>query len=425
MWRSAAIRVSSVLVCLILILGAAPGRLAAAPAAVSARPGVWPAPLGEAPVRTLDTDYTFPVTDVGQTSGLCTALCFCSDASNCTCDAAGTETLQHDVSPPFSAGNYRVATYTGSSSVDCNAGTPVTLPANLSAGQELTFEIEFSPTSYGTFTDYLTLSGFTFDLSGSTPAAPTQPNLVPYKPTGWSDSLVVATTPGTQQEASSITSSQNLYASWAVLNNGNAATSETFYTGIYLDGTLLQEWHTSPPLNAGNYVYITDFAFGPLQAGAHTIELVPDVTEAIGPSDNYRKNFTVTQANASTCQPSASVLCIDNESGDRRFSITVSYSTSEGGGLSGNGNAIGLASVGVDHGGLFWFFGADNPEMLVKVLNGCASNGEFWLFFSAGTNVGFSLTAVDTTTGARRTYTNPDLTAAAPVQDTAAFSCSD
>ena len=47
----------------------------------------------------------------------------------------------------------------------------------------------------------------------------------------------------------------------------------------------------------------------------------------------------------------------------------------------------------------------------------------FWLFFSAGTNVGFTLTAVDTQTGAQRTYTNPDINAAVPVQDTAAFAC--
>jgi IPTL-CTERM motif len=53
-------------------------------------------------------------------------------------------------------------------------GTPVTLPTNLSAHQVLWLDINFSPTSDGSFTDTLTISGFSFFLSGSTgsPATP-------------------------------------------------------------------------------------------------------------------------------------------------------------------------------------------------------------------------------------------------------------
>jgi hypothetical protein len=39
-------------------------------------------------------------------------------------------------------------------------------------------------------------------------------------------------------------------------------------------------------------------------------------------------------------------------------------------GLSGAGNAISLSSVGVTEGGLFWIFGAGNPEKLIKIING-------------------------------------------------------
>ncbi|HEV3457927.1 MAG TPA: hypothetical protein VHG32_15290 [Thermoanaerobaculia bacterium] len=123
------------------------------------------------------------------------------------------------------------------------------------------------------------------------------------------------------------------------------------------------------------------------------------------------------------CTPSSTVLCVDNNPGDHRFKITATFSTSQGGGRSGNGEAISLSSLGVDHGGLFWFFSADNPELLIKVLNACASNGKFWVFYSAGTNVGFMVTVEDTLDGLHKTYTNPDLTPAAPVQDTSALSC--
>jgi uncharacterized metal-binding protein len=114
-------------------------------------------------------------------------------------------------------------------------------------------------------------------------------------------------------------------------------------------------------------------------------------------------------------------LCIDGASGDKRFKVEVAYQTTQGGGLSGKGQAIPLASLGIAHGGAFWFFSADNPEMLVKVVDGCPANGNKWFFASAGTNVGMTVTVTDTTTGKQKIYTNPDLNPAAPIQDTSAF----
>ena len=35
---------------------------------------------------------------------------------------------------------------------------------------------------------------------------------------------------------------------------------------------------------------------------------------------------------------------------------------------------------------LWYFFGEDNPEMLIKLLNGCEINGYWWLFGSAATD---------------------------------------
>ncbi len=103
--------------------------------------------------------------------------------------------------------------------------------------------------------------------------------------------------------------------------------------------------------------------------------------------------------------------------------IQVSFHTSQGGGFSGSGNAIPLSSLGVTEGGLFWFFGAANPEMLIKILDGCALNSHFWVFFAATTNVGFTVTVTDTLTGHQATYTNADKHAALPVQDTSALAC--
>ncbi|HXO20104.1 MAG TPA: hypothetical protein VOA87_09305 [Thermoanaerobaculia bacterium] len=132
-----------------------------------------------------------------------------------------------------------------------------------------------------------------------------------------------------------------------------------------------------------------------------------------------------TRAAATTgpCIPSSTVLCIDNQTGDQRFEISVTFSTRQSGGHSGNGQAIALASVGVTHGGLFWFFSQDNPEVLVKVLDGCPFNSRFWVFLSAATNVGFTVTVRDTVTANENLYINHDLNAAGPLEDTNAFMC--
>ncbi|HVT16301.1 MAG TPA: hypothetical protein VHQ90_09020 [Thermoanaerobaculia bacterium] len=120
----------------------------------------------------------------------------------------------------------------------------------------------------------------------------------------------------------------------------------------------------------------------------------------------------------SACIPSDTLLCIDNNLGDKRFGVTMTYSTSRGGGLSGAGQALPTKQLGVVHGGLIWLFGQDNPEVLVKVLNACVINGLFWVFITPGTDVGFSIQVHDFVTGHDRTYNNTDGHPATQVQDT-------
>jgi hypothetical protein len=122
-----------------------------------------------------------------------------------------------------------------------------------------------------------------------------------------------------------------------------------------------------------------------------------------------------------SCVASGQTLCIDDQTGDDRFRIQVAFDTGQ---QNGQGQAIPLSNLGVGHGGLFWFFSADNPEMLIKVINGCAVNNRYWLFYAATTNVGLTVTVTDTHTGTVKTYTNHNGTAALPIQDTSAFPCS-
>jgi hypothetical protein len=121
------------------------------------------------------------------------------------------------------------------------------------------------------------------------------------------------------------------------------------------------------------------------------------------------------------CVPSGTALCFDDSPGDGRFRAEVVFDA--GGSQVGSGNSIGLSSLGVTAGGLYWFFGPDNPEMLLKILNGCGVNNDFWVFYAAGTNVNLSTIISDTQADFTLVYSSPGGFAAQAVQDTSAFGC--
>ena len=49
----------------------------------------------------------------------------------------------------------------------------------------------------------------------------------------------------------------------------------------------------------------------------------------------------------------------------------------------------------------------NNPEVFVKLLDGTAINGEYWFFYGGLTNLEYTVTVTDATTGASKTYTKP------------------
>lgn len=104
---------------------------------------------------------------------------------------------------------------------------------------------------------------------------------------------------------------------------------------------------------------------------------------------------------------------------DGRFTARVEWSLPSG--ATGSGTVV-PDSV-TSEGGLFSFFGPENPELLVKVLDGCASNGHFWVLGAAATNVRFVLQITDSVTGASWRHENAANTLAPAFADTRAFPC--
>ena len=122
-------------------------------------------------------------------------------------------------------------------------------------------------------------------------------------------------------------------------------------------------------------------------------------------------DFTV--RGESSCQADAATLCL----GDGRFKVTVDWRDFA--------DQVGVGQL-VENGssadsGLFYFFDASNWEMLVKVIDGCAFNGNYWVFAAATTNVEYTLRVADTQTGEVFTFNNPLGQPAAALTDTAAF----
>jgi ELWxxDGT repeat protein len=111
----------------------------------------------------------------------------------------------------------------------------------------------------------------------------------------------------------------------------------------------------------------------------------------------------------SICVPSATRLCLNAG----RFAVEARWSIP---GNSGVGQAVPLSGDT----GYLWFFGADNVELVIKVLDGRPLNGKFWVFYGALSDVSYTLTVTDTMTGAVREYANPGGRLAS-VADTGAF----
>jgi hypothetical protein len=101
-------------------------------------------------------------------------------------------------------------------------------------------------------------------------------------------------------------------------------------------------------------------------------------------------------APAATCVGGPQSLCLAGN----RFRVEGSWRLANG--ASGPARAV---AADADSGS-FWFFAPDNLELAVKVLDGRAVNGNFWVFFGALSDVQYQVTVTDTATGAVRTYQN-------------------
>ena len=141
------------------------------------------------------------------------------------------------------------------------------------------------------------------------------------------------------------------------------------------------------------------------QGGVYKIAMV-----AAAPYSGVTLLVTVTPAGG--CAAGPANLCLLGN----RFRVEVSWLNQH----SGNAPGVGKPLPGTDQTGYFWFFNQENTELVVKMVDGRSNNGHFWFFHGGLSDVDYTITVTDTSTGAKRTYRNlpGDLSSGA---DTSAF----
>jgi hypothetical protein len=97
-----------------------------------------------------------------------------------------------------------------------------------------------------------------------------------------------------------------------------------------------------------------------------------------------------------SCAAGPLALCLNNG----RFRVELAWKDFAG--KTGSGQAVPLTSDT----GYFWFTSPGNIEVIVKVLDGRALNGHFWVFYGALSNQEYTITVTDTVTGFSKSYFN-------------------
>ena len=120
-----------------------------------------------------------------------------------------------------------------------------------------------------------------------------------------------------------------------------------------------------------------------------------------GAADHSPEASATTGAFQGACREGADHLCLRGG----RFEVRAHWSRPDVLEEFGAGTAVAVDIS--DESGLFWFFESENIELVVKVLDGTAINGSYWVFFGALSDVEYWITVRDAETGERRTYHNP------------------
>jgi hypothetical protein len=154
-------------------------------------------------------------------------------------------------------------------------------------------------------------------------------------------------------------------------------------------------------------VLVFDVTFAPTSKGQFTSSVTFNSSQ-FGRTFTYQFFGTTVPA---TCKASATTICLNYG----RFAVSATWQTS-----NGQSGAANMEPFSNDTGQM-WFFDSSSIEAEVKVVDGCALGGHYWVFAGGLTNVRVAITVTDTATGVAKVYRNRQGTPFQPIQDTLAF----
>lgn len=154
--------------------------------------------------------------------------------------------------------------------------------------------------------------------------------------------------------------------------------------------------------------------YRPSVDGAERITFLPSVLGAFGPSEFWAFDSSPV-AEARGCIPSETSGCLQG----RRFRLAATFDAT----VFGGGAGAAIPSLESDQSLKFSFFDRKNLELFVKVIDGCAYNGFFWVFASGLTNAGVSLRITDLITSEVYGYDSPAGQSFTPQLNIEALAC--
>jgi hypothetical protein len=170
-----------------------------------------------------------------------------------------------------------------------------------------------------------------------------------------------------------------------------------------------------PIIPVGFVEYTASTTIGPLGAGTYIVSVFE--VPGSGPSVVHER-VTLEVKEPPVCSATDTSLCL----GGGRFEVTAEWKDFDD--RSGAAHAMPDTLGGLGDWGVLWFFSAENPELLVKILEACSATGTYWVFLSPGSNVEYDVTVRDVKTGAQKTYSNPLGTFPRLTADAQTFPCS-
>lgn len=115
--------------------------------------------------------------------------------------------------------------------------------------------------------------------------------------------------------------------------------------------------------------YTAEANVGPLAPGIYTVDVRQGIEHAFG------RTFMV--------NPPLGQLGLHQDTDDSYFNVYVNLDSPHGG--------VGYGVPLTRESGYFWFFDPDNIELTVKILDGRAVNGNYWVFIASMTDVAYTV----------------------------------